>query len=235
MKHRPATVALNAASGPEEDEVDQLLRKTTNNQANKQTKEDRVLPRKNGSPTETDPLAPGDAPKARNGPNVSSFYNRNRRRVISTLRQDYPLFFTKKPDLSIYTEDIEVYDAKGRLVSGIWTYGRTFAAVRFLRKISMDDAEMVYSVCPIDDKVRVQWSATLWARWSPLFPLYGVKNPKNEPIPFQLDGVSIYDLNDDGLICQQRLENLVLDGPPVPQPLQLKGFPRLGLRLLGLF
>jgi len=65
----------------------------------------------------------------------------------------------------------------------------------------------------------VRWNAKLWMR----DPATGLTTLVNgEPALVHIDGVSVYDLDKDGLIRQHRLENIVLTGQePLATPIQL--------------
>jgi len=173
----------------------------------------------------------GYAPYERNGTGGAggvSEFDLNRGRAIDTLRRDYPLLFTTKPDLSIFTDDIELWDNRGMLASDLQAYERVFEVVRWFRINGMDDAELTYRLAasPLDLQIRLRWNAKIWLRPSPLLPMLGVTSDNNEPI--QIDGVSVYDLNSFGFINRHRLENLVMVGPWAGPELSLEGLLSLG-------
>ena len=83
-----------------------------------------------------------------------SEYELNRGRVVDTLRRDYPKLFKEEPDLSIFTEGIELHDPTGVRLRGIKNYKRMFDTLRFLRRTAMQDAEVTYRLVATDGSVR---------------------------------------------------------------------------------
>ena len=137
-----------------------------------------------------------------------SEYELNRGRVVDTLRRDYPKLFKEEPDLSIFTEGIELHDPTGVRLRGIKNYKRMFDTLRFLRRTAMQDAEVTYRLVATDGSVRVRWSAKIWAR----DPALGLHSFGGEPALFHLDGISAYDLDAKGMVKAHRLENIVMTG-----------------------
>merc|ERR1719440_2584787 len=165
------------------------------------------------------PTGPSDK-----GPNA---FKLNQGRAIDVLRSDYPALFTQKPDLSIFTEHVELRDPSGKRLKGKENYEKVFDALRFLRRTTMQDAQVTYRLVVVDMKIKVRWSAKLWMR----DPIIGSTSMYNgEPAVVHLDGVSNYDLDDNGQIYKHSIENIVMNGPNEAAPVQLQlAWPNLGL------
>jgi len=126
------------------------------------------------------------------------------------LRNDYPLLFSHKPELSIFREDVGLYDHSGKRIAGsIKQYERIFDALRFLRRTTMQDAQVTYRLIVDDDKIRIRWSAKLWMR-DPALGL--IKLANGEPALIHIDGISIYQLDSNGKISSHWLENIIMRG-----------------------
>lgn len=203
------TVAVHAASGADEP-IERLDVAAPS----------RALPKKEDGAA-IDPLGLWETPK-NTGPKGASAYNLNRGRAIDTLRRDYPQLLDSKPDMSIFTKGIELHDPSGKRLSGMKQYERVFDALRFLRRTTMQDAEMTYRIVVVDEAIRVRWSLKMWMR----DPALGLTNmvTNGEPALVHIDGVSNYDLNDDGLIYRHRLENIILRGQSEAAPLTQLNF-----------
>lgn len=151
---------------------------------------------------------PSRGPPVPGAPRGPSEFELNLGRVVDVLRTDYPNFFTQEPDMSIYTDDIELHDPSGMRLHGRKQYRSVFQMLRFLRRTTMQDAELTYRLVVTERTVRVRWSAKMWMR----DPATGVNHLNGGPALVHLDGVSIYDLNDEGLVKAHRLDNIVLSG-----------------------
>jgi len=151
-------------------------------------------------------------------PRGPSVFKLNQGRAIDVLRRDYPLYFSSKPDLSIFNTNIELHDPSGKRLGGIKQYERVFDALRFLRRTTMQDAQVGVRLVADDSTIRVRWNAKLWMR----DPATGLNTMvTGEPALVHIDGVSIYDLDKDGLIYRHRLENIVFTGQEPALPVQL--------------
>ena len=200
-------------------------------------------------------------------PRGPSVFKLNQGRAIDVLRRDYPLYFSSKPDLSIFNTNIELHDPSGKRLGGIKQYERVFDALRFLRRTTMQDAQVGVRLvaddstvstgsrprrarlrpsphpvrpagpaparaqrrppsrlaltrprCASPAQIRVRWNAKLWMR----DPATGLNTMvTGEPALVHIDGVSIYDLDKDGLIYRHRLENIVFTGQEPALPVQL--------------
>lgn len=90
--------------------------------------------------------------------------------------------------MSIFTKGIELHDPSGKRLSGMKQYERVFDALRFLRRTTMQDAEMTYRIVVVDEAIRVRWSLKMWMR----DPALGLTNmvTNGEPALVHIDGVS---------------------------------------------
>jgi len=173
----------------------------------------RALPKlKNddSSPDPVDPISDLWTPKAPKGPKGPSVFKLNQGRAIDILRHDYPRLLTNKPDLTIFTENVELHDPSGKRLSGKSQYDKVFDMLRFLRRTTMQDAEVTYRVVVQDERIRVRWSCKLWMR-DPALGLTAVPG-SGKPALVHLDGVSNYDLDTDGKIKKHTLEDIVMRG-----------------------
>lgn len=153
------------------------------------------------------------ATKGPDGPRPPSVFKLNQGRAIDTIRRDYPRLLTEKPDLSIFTQKVELHDSMGKRIVGIKRYERLFDTMRFVRSTMMQDAEISYRLVVVDDLIRVRWNAKLWMR-DPALGLTTLVN--GEPALAHLDGVSVYHLDADGKIDRHTLEKLQLRGQGEP-------------------
>lgn len=101
---------------------------------------------------------------ARLGPSGPSEFQLNLGRAIDTLRVDHPRLFTHPPDLSIFTEGIELHDVSGAKLRGKAQYERVFGMLRFLRRAAMQHAELTHRLVVHDHSIRMRWTAKLWMR-----------------------------------------------------------------------
>lgn len=161
---------------------------------------------------------PSTGPPVPGSPRGPSEFELNLGRVIDVLRTDYPNFFTQEPDLSIYTDDIAVHDPSGERLHGRKQYRSVFQMMRFLRRTTMQDAEITYRLVVTDRTIRVRWSAKMWMR----DPALGINHVNGQPALVHLDGVSSYDLNDEGLVKAHRLDNIELSGRDRKQMVNLQ-------------
>ena len=105
-------------------------------------------------PDREDPFGlwtPPMSPKPPQGPNI---FKLNQGRAIDILRHDYPAFFTQKPDLSIFTSALELHDPSGKRLKGLNQYEKIFDMLRFLRRTTMQDAQVTHRTVVVDDRVR---------------------------------------------------------------------------------
>ena len=192
-----------------------------------------TAPELSGRGASADPIGwthPGHTVPRHSGP---SEYELNRGRVVDTLRRDYPKLFKEEPDLSIFTEGIELHDPTGVRLRGIKNYKRMFDTLRFLRRTAMQDAEVTYRLVATDGSVRAPPLRPPPPLLDPPFPLRPRPRPHLPPPPrgarpwsakiwardpalglhsfgasrpLHLDGISAYDL-DAGMVKAHRLKH----------------------------
>merc|ERR1719491_338664 len=144
-------------------------------------------------------------------PRVPSEYDLNLGNAIDTLRRDYPKLFVEKPDLSIFTPTVELCDPSGKRLQGVSQYERVFDMLRFLRRTTMQDAELTYRIVCHDDTIRVRWCAKMQVR----DPVLGLTQLN------VIDGVSVYELDSVGKIRKHKIETIVMATPDMMQPINL--------------
>lgn len=110
----------------------------------------RATPKKESTP-EPLPLWGLPTPPEQRGPSV---FKLNQGRAIDVLRHDYPRLFTERPDMSIFTDNIELHDPSGKRLAGKKKYERVFDALRFLRRTTMQDAQVGIRLVADDKSVR---------------------------------------------------------------------------------
>ena len=136
-------------------------------------------------------------------PRVPSEYDLNLGTAIDTLRRDYPKLFVEKPDLSIFTPTVELFDPSGKRLQGVSQYERIFDMLRFLRRTTMQEAELTYRIVVHDGTIRVRWCAKMHVR----DPALGFTSLN------VIDGVSVYELNSAGKIRKHKIETIVMANP----------------------
>ena len=110
----------------------------------------RATPKRESTP-EPLPLWGLPTPPEQRGPSV---FKLNQGRAIDVLRHDYPRLFTERPDMSIFTNNIELHDPSGKRLAGKKQYERVFDALRFLRRTTMQDAQVGIRLVADDKSVR---------------------------------------------------------------------------------
>lgn len=149
-----------------------------------------------------------------NKPRSPSEFELNQGRAIDTLRYDYPRLFDANPDLSLFRDDVIMRMPAGerllgrapQVLRGKRQYEKVFAALRFARRTGMQDAEVTYRLTIHGAVIRMRWSAKLHLR----DPALGLQRLDI------VDGVSVYELDDAGLIRSHTLTNIVLHGNSQP-------------------
>jgi len=154
----------------------------------------------------TPPPAWGSRP-----PRVPNEFELNQGRAIDTLRHDYPRLFDDKPDYSIFAQNVELHDPSGKRLQGVAQYEKVFDMLRFLRRTTMQDAEVTYRLVVHESSIRVRWSAKMFMR----DPVMGLTQLNI------IDGVSVYDLDSVGKIRAHRLENIIMTDREQGQPVTL--------------
>ena len=152
-------------------------------------------------------------------------------RAIETLRDEVPNMLSQPMDLSIFSEDVMLTDRPGHAIAtGKNQYAAFFATLRMARRLTLSSPTVeIKALRYLDWRSEISVKFTITAS-APL----GM-----EPITF--DAISVYKLNDQGLIYEHRIDdvtrmnlfdrpslfenlplgNLVWNGPqkaPVPMP-----------------
>ena len=78
--------------------------------------------------------------------------------------------YPSKPDLTIFSDDVQLHDPSGKRLQGLGKYEKGFDMLRLLRRTTMQDAEITYRLVTHDDEIRVRWSAKMYLR-DPAFGL----------------------------------------------------------------
>merc|ERR1712127_151806 len=138
-------------------------------------------------------------------------YHLNLGKAMDTLRKDYPELLRRKPDYSIFHENIKVTDPSGVQTIGLSNYK---SSIRFLQSLvgilyNMDrsriQSRMIYD--STRSSIRVSWNVVLMPKV--------VGNARNS---LYVDGVSVYNLNGKGEIIEHRFEKLLINNNPVVPP-----------------
>ena len=115
-------------------------------------------------------------------------------RAIDMLRNDYPKVFTEKPDFSIFRKDIELHDPSGKRLTGLSQYEKVFDMLRFLRRTTMQDAQVTYRLVVADERVSAFYQAHFLAHDAPLSSFCSHAAPPFPPSftdPRALDGQAV--------------------------------------------
>jgi len=133
-------------------------------------------------------------------------------KAVDTLRKDYPDMLVANPDFEIYHSNIEVIDPSGVKLHGLGNYERSFsfihAVINFFYCKEQSGLTFRLHYDAERRNIRVSWNAFLLPR-----ALYGgIKNT------LHVDGISVYELNKEGIITRHRLERLLINNAPVKEP-----------------
>jgi len=154
-------------------------------------------------------------------------YELNLGKALDTLRSDYPKIFESCPvsviiykvtfltyvkDFSIYHQSLEVIDPSGVTLHGLNNYKNFFRVLRGIVSFfyCADKSNLTFRLVYdwARSSIRVAWHVTLIPK-----AIYGgVRNP------LYVDGVSVYETNNIGVITQHRVEHLLLNDKPAMTP-----------------
>lgn len=139
-------------------------------------------------------------------------YKLNLGKALDTLRSDYPKIFEACPDFSIYHQSLEVIDPSGVTLHGLNNYKNFFRVLRGIVSFfyCADKSNLTFRLVYdwARSSIRVAWHVTLIPK-----AIYGgVRNP------LYVDGVSVYETNNIGVITQHRVEHLLLNDKPAMTP-----------------
>ena len=149
-----------------------------------------------------------------------SDYHLNLGKAVDTLRHDYPRLFVASPHMEIYHPKIELLrvdpgsDKKRVVIKGRERYEKMFSSIRFLGKYLLSESqnsEITHRLVYTDGTIRVRWNAKLWMR-DPALGITKSVITNGEPMLIHVDGVSVYDLDDHGIVRTHRLEHFELSG-----------------------
>ena len=150
---------------------------------------------------------------------IENEYQLNLGKAIDTLRRDYPNMLHDTPDFSIFTENIRLKSASSKKyrIEGIEQYAKVFEVLRFIRNTTMVHDE-VGSRCVVSDgTIRVRWNAKLTMS-VPFAALPGLKRDESGRPVLYVDGQSVYDVNNEGLVykVQNAASPVASIAPPSP-------------------
>lgn len=151
-------------------------------------------------------------------------FNLNVGKVIDTLQADYPYILQRSPDFSIYSDAIVFENgADGVSLRGIAGYKRMFDVVRLMRHL-VHGADVKHRLVydPVLRQVRMRWNLKMWMR-----PQTGGDSVK----PMEMDGISIYCLDDEGMVMRHNLEFKERINPREMAPVVNWGLNRMTLDL----
>lgn len=126
--------------------------------------------------------------------------------ILDVLRDDYPRLFTHEPNFSIFTDDLLVTDPTGVAIAGKPAYRRVFSSLRACRRHVMKNVDLRYSMlyCRSTRTIRVFWNVEITMKLA--VGIYLGSGFEGKPL--RVDGISVYHINDDGLIYRHSVENL---------------------------
>eukprot|EP00541_Cyclophora_tenuis_P008684 CAMPEP_0116572964 /NCGR_PEP_ID=MMETSP0397-20121206/18485_1 /TAXON_ID=216820 /ORGANISM="Cyclophora tenuis, Strain ECT3854" /LENGTH=433 /DNA_ID=CAMNT_0004101385 /DNA_START=17 /DNA_END=1316 /DNA_ORIENTATION=+ len=126
-------------------------------------------------------------------------------RAIDTLRSDYPRILSKAPDFRIYNPNLVVVDPSGVKVHGLKNYQNSFRLVHtvvhlfYCPERSLLTFRMVHDC--VNQNIRVSWNAEVVPK-----AIFGGTRKR-----LHVDGISVYELDSNGMISQHRVEHLMIN------------------------
>ncbi|CAN0396289.1 unnamed protein product [Ectocarpus sp. 12 AP-2014] len=148
-------------------------------------------------PGQWSPVRPGGKVPDQND-NDDDEFNINVGRAMDYLAADVALMFCTAPRLEIFTPDVRLKDPVGELCHGRRLYGALHTSLRVLGAVTTSRPRVgVTSIMfyPEKREIELKWTMTASA------PFMGD--------PVKLSAVSLYDLNDHGLIYQHSIDNRI--------------------------
>lgn len=136
-------------------------------------------------------------------------------RVIDLLQSDYPNLFTSEPNFEIFMPNLQLCDPTGTRFQGLANYKRMFALLRFMRGSFMSHAEITTRVHveTMARKVSLRWNTKVW-----LHGAFDGRVGTSKGTPITVDGISVYHVNDEGLVYKHVIEQLIINGINTPPP-----------------
>mmetsp|Transcript_11101 Transcript_11101/g.18943 ORF Transcript_11101/g.18943 Transcript_11101/m.18943 type:complete len:242 (+) Transcript_11101:41-766(+) len=144
-------------------------------------------------------------------PRGPSEFQLNLGRVVDTLRTSYPSLLRAPQDYSIFAPEV-TFQGLGLNLTGLDNYQKMWTAVRQAHGVACSDSELTYRLIVSGRTVRVRWSAKLWLK-DPTRALRKMTSGEagNGAASAQVDGVSVYELDDEAFITSHRLEHVVVN------------------------
>mgnify|MGYP006151648965 CR=1 FL=1 len=150
------------------------------------------------------------SPTLPGSPKGPSEYQLNLGKVVDALRYSYPTILEREPDdLSVFRHDLTLTGV-GPTIAGMKDYRRLLAGLRLGVGAASSSSEVTYRLMVSGSAIRVRWCAKVWLR-DPTFELRSLLQHR-ELKPMQIDGVSIYELDDAARIIEHRIEHVELSG-----------------------
>mmetsp|Transcript_19698 Transcript_19698/g.78434 ORF Transcript_19698/g.78434 Transcript_19698/m.78434 type:complete len:399 (-) Transcript_19698:12-1208(-) len=136
-----------------------------------------------------------------------SEFELNLGRCLDALRADVPEFFDRELQWDVYDKDIEIRDPSGVQLQGLAMYKQTFALVRLFRRVMIDDVSVTF-------RLRYDWvRRRIVVQWYSAWTSSIAKNTAGH-----VDAVSIFHLNDRGLIYRHEIDKIMINDKEVQPP-----------------
>mmetsp|Transcript_25688 Transcript_25688/g.37952 ORF Transcript_25688/g.37952 Transcript_25688/m.37952 type:complete len:435 (-) Transcript_25688:163-1467(-) len=133
-------------------------------------------------------------------------------RAVDRLRKDYPDMLVANPDFEIYHDDIEVIDPSGVKLHGLGNYEKAFSFIHAVINFfyCKEESGLTFRLHYDAERrnIRVSWNAFLVPR-----TIYGGVRNK-----LHVDGISVYELNREGIVMRHKLERILVNNVPVKEP-----------------
>ncbi|CAM9742614.1 unnamed protein product [Discosporangium mesarthrocarpum] len=109
-------------------------------------------------------------------------------------------------DYVIYTPDVKMYDPAGVVLAGLQTYEHFFMILRVLRLLLVDRVATTFQLSYdwSRQQVRVKWHLVL--------------DMRAQQRPVHIDGISVYHINNFGLVRRHDIETMVVNNKPADPP-----------------
>jgi len=126
-------------------------------------------------------------------------YNINLNKCITSLESDIQQFPYNELEWNIYSPSIILKDPYGIKQQGLSDYKRIFSFIRLFYKIAVDNVDITHRLkyIPESQKILVVW----YSKWC----IRGINSSK------QLNAISHFNLNDEGLIIEHSIEYMYSD------------------------
>mmetsp|Transcript_38621 Transcript_38621/g.88962 ORF Transcript_38621/g.88962 Transcript_38621/m.88962 type:complete len:372 (-) Transcript_38621:118-1233(-) len=158
-----------------------------------------ALMRTRGQPAEV-----ATRPSSDKTANEAQEFNLNVGSAIDTLRSDIPSLLHKAPDLSIFRDDVRVFDPNGEKLRGIAQYSQMYRVLRGMSSIALQDSSKIDARFFFDKSrstLRSKVSAKLWIHGMPA-----------SAEPMHIDVVSSYEFDSKGIVMKHTVDRVDIDG-----------------------